>query len=88
VTEALGLDDGIFKEKYTSSESKPLVKNLHGEAASRAFSYSRVVGHTRPDIILLPIVVLDTSSVLNISMSYLKRLGRYLKQTSDRAEWS
>jgi hypothetical protein len=50
VIEALGLDDGIVKEKYTLSESKPLVKNLHGEAASRAFSYSRVVGLTRPDI--------------------------------------
>jgi hypothetical protein len=50
VIEALGLDDGIVKEKYTPSKSKPLVKNLHGEAASRAFSYSRVVGHTRPDI--------------------------------------
>ena len=88
VIKALGLDDGIVKEKYTPSESKPLVKNLHGEAASRAFSYSRVVGHNHPDITLLPIVVLDTSSVLNISMSYLKRLGRYLIQTSDRAEWS
>jgi hypothetical protein len=50
VIEALGLDDRIVKEKYTPSESKPLVKNLHGEAASRAFSYSRVVGHTCPDI--------------------------------------
>ncbi len=38
------------QKKYTPSESKPLVKNLHGEAAIRAFSYSRVVGHTRPDI--------------------------------------
>ena len=88
VIEALGLDDGLVKGKHTPSESKPLVKNLHGEAASRAFSYSRVVGHTRPDITLLLIVVLDTSSVLNISMSYLKRLGQYLIQTSDRAEWS
>jgi hypothetical protein len=70
VIKALGLDDGIVKEKYTPSVSKPLVKNLHGEAASRAFSYSRVVGHTRPDITLLPIVVLDTSSVLNISMLF------------------
>ena len=50
VIEALGFDDEIVKEKYTPSESKPLVKNLHGVAASRAFSYSRVVGHTHPDI--------------------------------------
>jgi hypothetical protein len=33
VIKALGLDDEIVKEKYTPSESKPLVKNLHGEAA-------------------------------------------------------
>ncbi len=55
--EALGLDNGIVKEKYTPSESKPLVKNINGEAASGAFSYSSVVGmllylsqHTRLDI--------------------------------------
>jgi hypothetical protein len=50
VIEALGLDGGIVKEKHTSSESNPLVKNLNGEAASGAISYSRVVRHTRPDI--------------------------------------
>ncbi len=54
---ALGLDNGLNKEKYTPSEFKPLVKNLNGEAASGAFSYSSVVGmllylsgHTCPDI--------------------------------------
>ncbi len=58
VIKALGLDDGLVKGKYTPSESKPLVKNLNGEAANEAFSYSSVVGmllylsgHTRPDII-------------------------------------
>jgi hypothetical protein len=57
VIEALGLDNGIVKGKYTPSESKLLVENLNGEAASGAFSYSSVVGmflylsgHTRPDI--------------------------------------
>jgi hypothetical protein len=72
------LDDGIVKGKYTPSESKPLVKNLNGEAASGAFSYINVVGmllyvfrHIRPDIAFLSIVVLDTCSVLNICMSSL-----------------
>ncbi len=78
VIEALGLDDGIVKEKHTSSESNPLVKNLNGEAASGAFSYSRVVRHTRPDI----------TSWYKFSPKHqhelaLKCFGRYLKQTSD-----
>jgi hypothetical protein len=73
---ALGLGDGLVKGKYTPSESKPLVKNINGEAASGAFSYSSVVGmllylseHTCLDITLLSIVVLDTCFVLNICMS-------------------
>ncbi len=56
IIEALGLDDGA-KEKFIPSESKPLVKDNNGDLASRAFSYSSVVGmllnfsgHTRPDI--------------------------------------
>jgi hypothetical protein len=78
VIKALGSDDGIVKGKYTPSESKPLVKNLNSEAASGTFSYINVVGmllylfrHIRPDITFLPIVVLDTCSVLNICMSLL-----------------
>ena len=57
VIEALGLDDGPVKGKYTPSESKMLVKNINSEAASGAFSYSSAVGmllylsrHTHPDI--------------------------------------
>jgi hypothetical protein len=57
VIESLGLDDGLVKGKYTPSESNPLVKNVNGEAASGAFSYSSAVGmllnlsrHTHPDI--------------------------------------
>ncbi len=78
IIEALGLDDGA-KGKFTPSESKPLVKDVNGELASGAFSYSSVVGmhlylsgHTRPDILtslLLSIVVLVICSALNICMS-------------------
>ncbi len=92
VIEALGLDDGLVKGKYTPSESKPLVKNLNGEATSGAFSYSSVVGmllylsgHTQPDI----------TFAVNCCARYMfcpkhlhelasKRIGCYLKQTSDR----
>ena len=38
VIEALGLDDGCAKGKYTPSESKPLVKDINGDSASGAFS--------------------------------------------------
>ncbi len=44
VIKALGLDDGCAKENYTPSESKPLVKDINGNLASGAFSYSSVVG--------------------------------------------
>ncbi len=43
VIEALGLDNGLVKGKYTPSESKLLVRNINGESASGAFSYSSVV---------------------------------------------
>ncbi len=57
VIEALGLDDGYAKGKYTPAEAKPLVKDEDGEAANGGFSYASVVGmllylsgHTCPDI--------------------------------------
>jgi len=43
IIEALGLDDGA-KGKFIPSESKPLVKDINGDLASGAFSYSSVVG--------------------------------------------
>ena len=92
VIEVLGLDDGYAKGKHTPAESKPLVKDEDGEAASCGFSYASVVGmllylsgHTRPDI----------SYAVNCCARYmfapkhshelaLKRIGRYLKNTSER----
>ena len=77
---------------FSPSESKPLVKHINGNLASGAFSYSSVVGmllylsgYTRPDI----------TFAVNCCARYmfcpkhshelaLKRIGCYLKQTSDR----
>jgi hypothetical protein len=91
VIEALGLDDGLVKGKHTPSESKPLIKDLDGEAASGAFSYSSVVGmllylsgHTRPDIAFaVNCCAPYMFSPRHLHELVLKRLGRYLKQTSD-----
>ena len=44
IIEALGLDDGMVKGKYTPSEAKPLVKDEEGEEAYGTFSYSSVIG--------------------------------------------
>ena len=46
IIEALGLDDGA-KGKFIPSESKPLVKDINGDLASGAFSYSSVMALKR-----------------------------------------
>jgi len=86
------LDDGYARGKHTPAETKPLVKDEDGAAASEGFSYSSVVGmllylsgHTRPDI----------TYAVNCCARYmfcpkhshelaLKRIGRYLKNTASR----
>jgi hypothetical protein len=92
VIEALGLDDGYSKGKHTPSEAKPLVKDPDGEEAHGKFSYGSIIGmllylsgHTQPNI----------AYAVNCCACYmfcpkhshelaLKRIGRYLKQTSER----
>ena len=90
VVEALGLDDSYARGKHTPAETRPLVKDADGVAATKGFSYSTVVGmllylsgHTRPDI----------TYAVNCCARYmfcpkhshelaLKCIGRYLKNTS------
>jgi hypothetical protein len=92
VIEALGLDDGLVKGKHTPSESNPLIKDLDGEAANGAFSYSSVVGmllylsgHTRPGIAFaVNCCARYMFSPRHLHELALKRLGCYLKQTPDR----
>jgi hypothetical protein len=57
IIKALGLDDGCARGKYTPSESELLIKDINGNSASDAFSYSSIVGMllylsalTRPNI--------------------------------------
>ena len=90
VVEALGLDNGYAQGKHTLAETKPLVKDEDGVAATNVLSYSSVVGmllylsgHTQPDI----------TYAVNCCARYmfcpkhshelaLKRTGWYLKNTS------
>ncbi len=91
VIKALGLDNGLVKGKYTPSESKLLVKNINGEAASGAFSYNIVVGmllylswHTRPDITFAVNCCARYMFCLkHLHELALKCIDHYLKQTSD-----
>jgi hypothetical protein len=91
VIKALGLNDGLVKGKKTPSESKPLVKNINGEAASGAFSYSSVVGmllylsgHTCPDItVAVNCCARYMFCPKHLHELALKHIGHYLEQTSD-----
>jgi hypothetical protein len=91
IIEALGLDDGA-KEKFTPSESKPLVKDVNGDLASEAFSYSSVVGillylsgHTRPDITFnVNCCACYMFCPKHLHELALKRIGRCLKQTPNQ----
>ncbi|KAL7463637.1 hypothetical protein ACHAXS_003993 [Conticribra weissflogii] len=82
VIEALGLDVGTAKCKYTPTASKPLVKSEKGMAISGEFSYSSVIGmllyllgHTCPDI----------AYAVNYSHELaLKQKGQDLKVTQTR----
>ena len=57
VIEAVGLDDGMVKGKFTTSEQRILFMDADGEPSSGMFNYSSVVGmilylsgHTRTNI--------------------------------------
>ena len=88
----MGLDDGYARGKHTPAETKPLVKNEDGVAAAEGFSYSSFVGmllyllgHTQPDIIYA--VNCCARYMFSPKHSHelaLKRIGRYLKNTSSR----
>ncbi len=85
------MDDGYAKGKHIPAKTKALVKDADGEVAHGRFSYSSVIGmllylsgHTCPNIVY----------AVNCCARYmfcpkhshelaLKRIGRYLKQTSD-----
>ncbi len=92
VVEALGLYDGYARGKHTPAETKPLIKNEDGVAAAEGFSYSSVVGmllylsgHTWPDITYA--VNCCARYMFSPKHSHelaLKRIGRYLKNTSSR----
>ncbi len=92
VIKALGLDDGYAKGKHTPVESKSLVKDADGEGVHGGFSYSSVFGmllylfgHTHPDIAYAANCCTRFMFCLKHSHELaLKRIGRYLKQTSDR----
>ena len=91
VLETLGLDNGMAKNKFTTSESSPLVKDADGPAACSIFSYISLVGmllylsrHNRPDIAYAISCCARYMFCPNHSHeTSLKRIRRYLKATQD-----
>ena len=92
VIEAVGLDNGMLKGKFTSLKQITLVKDTNGEPQSGVFSYSSVVGMI---IYLSGHTSSDTSFPVKCCTQYmfstkryhdleLKRLARYLKNTQYR----
>ncbi len=72
----------LSRENTLHANPKLLVKTLNGQAAIGAFSYSRVVGHTHPDITY----AVNCCARYKFSPRHqhelaLRRLGSYLKQT-------
>ena len=92
VIETLGLDVGTTLGKFTPSEAKPLVNDTDGDPSLGDFSYSSVVGmllylagHMQPDVAYA--VNCCTRYMFCHKRSHelaLKRIGRYLKATSER----
>jgi hypothetical protein len=91
VIKALGLDDGYAKG-HTPAKTKALVKDADGEVAHGGFSYSSVVGML---LYLSGHTCLNIAYTVNCCARYmfcpkhshelaLKRIGTYLKQTSDQ----
>ena len=86
------MDNGIAKNKFTPSESSPLVKDADGPAACGSFIYSSVVGmllypsgHTRPDIAYAANCCARYMFFPNYSHeTALNRISPYLKGTRDR----
>ena len=92
ILEALGLDSELAKNKYTPAEGTPLTRDVDGEGLQGSYSYASVVGmmlylagHSRPDIAYA--VNCCARYMFNPRLSHenaLKRIGRYLKATSDK----
>ena len=91
VIEAVSLDYGIPKGKFTPSGAKPLVKAKNGKPVSELFSYSSVLGmllymsgNTRPDVSLaVSFCYRYMFSPKRYHKLALKILTRYLRQTKD-----
>ena len=91
VIEAVGMDYGMPKCKFTTSEAKPLVKDENDRPVSGVFSYSSVLGmllyisgNSHPDVALaVSCCYRYMFSPKRYHKLALKILARYLKQTKD-----